>query len=110
MTNILSRWQVLKTNHALMVFNKGPDLEYHGREHGGRLHVAAATEKARWTDWRVVYTSDRGFVGEPRVDLLRWRAERLLSVYVQQKPNQPGNPSPLRLIEFEPHSGTRNRR
>ncbi|MCH5376526.1 MAG: BNR repeat-containing protein [Planctomycetes bacterium] len=88
---------------ALMVFNKGPDLEYHGREQGGKLHVAAATAKSQWTDWRVVFTSDRDFVGEPRVDLLRWRSERQLSVYVQQKPEQPGNPSPLRLIEFEPH-------
>ena len=104
------RLVVNESGGALMVFNKGPDLEYHGREHGGRLHVAAATAKARWTDWRVVYTSDRDFVGEPRVDLLRWRAECLLSIYVQEKPDQPGNPSPLRLIEFEPHSGTSNRR
>jgi hypothetical protein len=96
------RLVVDESGDSLMVFNKGPDLEYHGREHGGRLHVAAATAKARWTDWRVVYKSDRDFVGEPRVDLLRWRAERLLSVYVQQKPVQSGNPSSLRLIEFEP--------
>ena len=97
------RLVVDESGDALMVFNKGRDLEYHGHEHGGKLHVAAATAKARWTDWRVVYTSDRDFVGEPRVDLLRWRAEHLLSVYVQQKPDLPGNPSPLRLIEFEPH-------
>jgi hypothetical protein len=62
--------------------------------------VAAATAKAQWTDWRVVYLSDRDYVGEPRVDVLRWRAEHVLSVYGQQKPAQPGDSSPLWLMDF----------
>ncbi|MBM4095094.1 MAG: hypothetical protein FJ276_37665 [Planctomycetes bacterium] len=86
---------------ALLVFNKGTDLEYHDRDRGGRLHVAAATAKAQWTDWRVVHASDRDYVGEPRVDALSWRAEHVLSVYVQQKPAQPGQPSPLWLIDLQ---------
>jgi hypothetical protein len=73
---------------------------YHTLDRGGKLHIAAATAKSQWTDWRVVTTSDRDYVGEPRVDVLRWRDERVLSVYVQQKPDLPGNPSPLRLIDF----------
>ncbi len=85
---------------ALLVFNKGTNLEYHGQDSGGKLHVAAASAKSQWTDWRVVYTSDRDFVGEPRVDVLRWRVESGLSVYVQQKPDLPGKPSPLRLLDF----------
>lgn len=97
------RLVVNEAGDALLVFNKGADLEYHDRDHGGRLHVAAATAETQWTDWRVVYTSDRDYVGEPRVDMLRWRAEHMLSVYVQQKPAQPGQPSPLWLIDL--HAG-----
>ncbi|MHB8900784.1 MAG: BNR repeat-containing protein, partial [Thermoguttaceae bacterium] len=73
--------------NALLVFTKGTNLDYHGQDNGGKLHVAAATAKARWTDWRIVYSSERDYVGEPRVDLLRWRAEQVLSVYAQQKPD-----------------------
>lgn len=95
------RLVVNEAGDALLVFNKGADLEYHEQDRGGRLHVAAATAKEQWTDWRVAYTSDRDYVGEPRVDVLRWRAEHLLSVYVQQKPAQPGQPSSLSLIDLQ---------
>jgi len=78
-----------------------PDEEYHEQNRGGKRHVAAATAKEQWTDWRVVYTSECDYVGEPRVDLLRWRAEHLLSVYVQQKPAQPGQPSSLWSIDLQ---------
>jgi len=95
------RLVVNEAGDALLVFNKGTDLEYHEQDRGGRLHVAAATAKEQWTDWRVVYTSDRDYVGEPRVDVLRWRAEHVLSAYVQQKPAQPGQPSSLWLIDLQ---------
>ncbi len=95
------RLVVDEAGDALLVFNKGTDLEYHQQDHGGKLHVAAATAKAHWTDWRVVYTSDRDYVGEPRVDVLRWRSEHTLSVYVQQKPAEPGKSSPLWAIDLQ---------
>jgi len=95
------RLVVNEAGDAALVFNKGTDLEYHEQDPGGKLHVAAAMARKAWADWRVVYTSDRDYVGEPRVDMLRWRAEHLLSVYVQQKPAQPGQPSSLWLIDLQ---------
>jgi hypothetical protein len=85
------RLVVNEAGDALLVFNKGTDLEYHEQDRGGKLHVAAATARKAWTDWRVVYTSDRDYVGEPRVDVLRWRVE----------PAQPGQPSLLSLIDLQ---------
>lgn len=95
------RLVVDEAGDALLVFNKGTDLEYHEQDRGGKLHVAAATAREQWRDWRVVHTSTREYVGEPRVDMLRWQAQRVLSVYVQQKPAQPGEPSSLCLVEFK---------
>lgn len=85
---------------AWLVFLKGTDPEYHRQDPGGRLHVAAATAAHQWKDWQVVSVSDRDYVGEPRVDGLRWQSERVVSVYVQQKPSQPGHPSPLRAVDW----------
>ena len=94
------RLVVDESGDAVLVFTKGTELDYHGDDRGGKLHVATATAESGWTDWRVVYASDRDYVGEPRVDFLRWQREGVLSVYAQQKPDRPGAPSPLRVIDF----------
>jgi hypothetical protein len=95
------RLVVNRSGDAWLAFNKGSDLEYHGQDRGGKLHVAAATARAKWKDWHVIHTSEYDCVGEPRVDLARWRAQDVLSVYVQQKPDAPGEPSTLRVLDFE---------
>lgn len=94
------RLVVNEAGDAMLVFNKGSNLNYEKTDTSGKLHVAVASAKARWTDWRVVYVSDRDYMGEPRVDTLRWRAEGILSVYVQQWPMEDGKPSPLWSIDF----------
>lgn len=96
------RLVVSSEGDAVLVFTKGDNREYHGTDHGGRLTLATATSAAGWSDWRIVFTSDDEFVGEPRVDLPRWQAERILSVYAQQKPSAAGAPSPLRVLDFAP--------
>ena len=66
----------------------------------GRLRVAAAAADGGWADWRVLWTSRRLFDCEPLLDHGRWADERVLSVYVQDKPSETGQPSALRVLSF----------
>lgn len=85
---------------AWVVYGKGDDLNYHGRDPGGRLRIAMATERTGWTDWKTVWESSAQFVGEPLVDPVRWSDERVLSVYVQERPAEAGAPSALHVLDF----------
>lgn len=89
-----------KAGNACVVYCKGDNLNYHGRDPGGQLQVALAGEKTGWTDWKTVWTSTKQFVGEPLVDHVRWNEEEILSVYAQEAPPRPGAPSPLHVIDF----------
>ena len=66
----------------------------------GRLRVAGATAARGWADWRVLWTSRRLFDCEPLLDHGRWADEGVLSVYVQDKPSETGQPSALRVLSF----------
>jgi len=87
--------------NAYVVYCKGEELNYHGMDHGGQLRIAASREKTGWTDWKTVWASKRTFVGEPLVDPMRWNNEGTLSVYVQEKPEAPGAPSALYVLDFQ---------
>jgi hypothetical protein len=67
----------------------------------GRLCLAAATAAKKWTDWEIVHRGDFDVVGEPRFDPTRWQVDGVLSVYVQEMPEEEkANASALRVIEF----------
>jgi hypothetical protein len=68
-----------------------------------RLCVAASTARAQWADWQLIYRGDDFAVtGEPRFDPVRWSADGVLSVYVQELPSaKDAAASPLRAIEFD---------
>ena len=68
----------------------------------GDLQIAAATAANKWSDWTVIFTPKGPFTGEPLLDRYRWRDEGILSVYIQQEPEQLGAASPLRVIDFNP--------
>lgn len=85
-----------------LVFNRGDSAEYHGVDPGGKLTIAKATSAADWSDWRIVWESERQFAGEPRVDAARWSTGGVLSVYVQRLPAAPGAASALHAIDFDP--------
>ena len=84
-----------------LIFNKGESAAYHGQDPGGRLHLATASADSTWSDWSVIWTSQQSFTGEPRVDPERWANEGVLSVYVQEQPAQPGQPSALHAMDFQ---------
>ncbi len=90
-----------KQGTAWVVFTQGDQLNYSGRpDPGGILTLAAARDAGTWTDWHIVWKSDQKFVGEPLLDNDRWRETGVLSVYTQEKPEKPGAPSALHVLDF----------
>ena len=87
--------------NAYVVFCKGENLNYEGFDHGGTLKIAMATEASGWTDWRFIVEEKRCSVGEPLIDLVRWTKRRVLSVYLQDAPAEPGAASPLRVLDYD---------
>ncbi len=87
--------------NAIVVFTKTDNANYHGQDPGGTLRLMTASEASHWTDWKPVYTTDRASVGEPLLDHTRWAADGTLSIYLQDKPSAPGEPSSLRVIDFK---------
>lgn len=93
------------SGNAGVVFCQGKDLNYHGQDPGGVLTVMMATERREWRDWKPVWTSGLTHVGEPMLDLGRWKDEHTLSIYTQERPSQPGAPSPLHVVDIAFHTG-----
>ena len=66
----------------------------------GNLEIAAATDKAGYGDWRVVHVEQGPFVNEMLGDPYRWKQEGILSVMVQESPENPNEPTPLHILDF----------
>ena len=78
------------SNNALLVYQKA-----------GNLEMAAATENSRYTAWRVIFTEPGPFVNEMLGDPYRWEREGVLSVLVQTTPENPEDPTPLRILDYK---------
>lgn len=89
-----------KHDNLVLIYIKPENLEYHGTDPGGPLHIAVATAAQKWTDWQELYQSKKSFVGEPRLDKSRWQHEAVLSIYAQEAPDEQGKPSALRVMDF----------
>jgi hypothetical protein len=89
----------------VLVFTKSFDPDYHVNDTGGPLYVITASAADEWTTWREIYRSSEAFVGEPRVDKQRWQQSGVLSIYAQQAPTTPGEPSSLRVLDLDPEVG-----
>jgi hypothetical protein len=93
---------VAKNGNIFVIYCQGPDLNYHQKVAAGVLKISAASEASGWSDWTTVWESERQFVGEPLTDNGRWNMAEILSVYAQEAPATPGNPSPLHVVDFKP--------
>lgn len=87
---------------AYLIFCRSDNLNYHGQDPGGVLTIAQASEETQWRDWKVQWTSPRLHAGEPLLDQGLFETEGILSIYTQEKPVQPGAPSPLHVIDVRP--------
>lgn len=66
----------------------------------GDLAIAAATSASKWEDWKIVYRERGPFVNEMLGDIYRWRKDGVLSVMVQESPENPHQPTALRIVDF----------
>jgi len=66
----------------------------------GNLTIAAATAHSRWKDWTIIHTEKGPFLNEMVGDLYRWKKDGILSIMVQESPNEVHEPTPLRVLDF----------
>ena len=64
------------------------------------LIIAVATAAKKWTDWKIVHAVKGPFVNEMLGDFYRWQSEGILSVMVQDFPDEVHKPSSLQVIDF----------
>jgi hypothetical protein len=79
-----------KKDNAYLIYEKDENLE-----------IAAATAKSGYTDWKVIHTETGPFVNEMLGDPYRWEQEGILSVMVQESPENPTDPTPLYVLDFQ---------
>ncbi len=79
-----------RMDNAFLVYEKEENLE-----------IAAASAKSVYTDWRVIHIEQGPFVNEMLGDPFRWEQEGILSVMVQVSPEQPSEPTPLHVLDFQ---------
>lgn len=63
--------------------------------------MAAATDRSWYTDWKVVHIEQGPFVNEMLGDPYRWKQEGILSIMVQALPENPEEPTPLSVLDFQ---------
>ena len=66
----------------------------------GDLVIAAATAESNWTDWQIIHTEVGPFGNEMLGDFYRWKSSGILSVMVQDAPEETSTPTPLRVLDF----------
>lgn len=76
------------------------DNTYLVYEKEGNLEIAAASKKAGYTDWKVIHIEQGPFVNEMLGDPYRWKQEGILSVMVQESPENANEPTPLHILDF----------
>ncbi len=69
-----------------------------GRE--GALIIMAASSESDWTDWKVIHTEQGPFLNEMLADYYRWKKDGVLSIMVQESPDDAYQPTPLRVLDF----------
>lgn len=68
----------------------------------GTLTIAAATEASGWSDWQIIYEDNSNYyLNEMLTDPVRFEEDNIISVMVQQSPSYSGEPTPLKIIEFQ---------
>jgi hypothetical protein len=67
----------------------------------GDLVIARATAANQWRDWQMVTEEKGPFINEMLGDNARWKTQKILSVMVQETPKSIGDPSPLRVLDYQ---------
>jgi hypothetical protein len=92
------------SDNLILIFNRpGPDEPM---THGiyfthGDLVIASASAASKWKDWHIVAEQKGPFINEMLGDPTRWKAEKILSIIVQETPKVIGAPSSLRVLDYQ---------
>ena len=87
-----------KTDNAYLVYCDAWSRGIFSLE--GKLIIAAATADSKWTDWKIIHTEKGPFFNEMLGDVYRWKRQGVLSVMVQESPEEVHEPTALRIIDF----------
>jgi len=93
-----------KNDNAFLIFNamsSSDKLDWGIYFSKGSLVIAAATPETGWTDWKIIHTEKGPFLNEMLGDIYLWKNEGILSILVQQSPEKPCVPTPLRILDFK---------
>jgi hypothetical protein len=82
------------------VFIDGRDNLFLIYQKKGYMEIASATAGSGYTDWKVVHTEPGPFLNEMLGDPILWKQSGILSVMAQQTPENPGEPTTLRIMDF----------
>lgn len=66
----------------------------------GDLLILGATSGANWEDWKTLHVEKGPFINEMLGDYYRWKQDKILSVMVQESPQEPHEATPLRILDF----------
>ncbi len=87
-----------ENDNAYIIYTDAWKRSVFGRE--GTVILLAATADSRWEDWRVIHVERGPFGNEMQIDRHRWKNEGILSVLVQETPNEKHQPTALKIMDF----------
>ncbi len=90
-------------DNAYMIYGareQASEPEEKARPLKGDLVIVGATSDSKWTDWKVLHRESGPFVNEMLGDLYRWKADGILSVMVQESPENKHDATALRILDF----------
>lgn len=86
--------------YAVFLLNKTDKWDWQIYFTHGELVIATASAESKWTDWKVVHREPGPFLNQVHFDDTRWESDGVLSVFAQESPEKPGDPTRLRILDF----------
>ncbi len=89
-------------DNAFLIYGakESPDIPMGIHDIDHNCTIAAASGGSKWTDWQVIHVEKGSFLSDALGDLYRWQQDGVLSIIVQETPKEPGEPTPLRILDF----------
>lgn len=86
--------------YAVFLLNKTDKWDWNIYFTHGELVIAAASAESKWTDWKVIHRDPGPFLNQVLFDDVRWESDSVLSLFLQDSPEKPHLPTPLRVLDF----------
>lgn len=87
-------------NDNLILIYRGADQNQHDDLNDKDLIIAVASAKNRWNDWHISHVVKGPFMNDILGDFYRWKSEEILSILLQEAPNEKRQPSKLKVVDL----------